>query len=340
MTRKEPTPPPAGGVKPPPPPAPPGEYVREDRVPAPKPTPPPSGVAVAEWLTAAEAQAQFLVPIGMAWDEEQQKPIPRGEAIELAKLDKPLDLEQNLQQYAVMRKQVLKFIGEQLVEAEYDSKGYPLPGKVNDYYQLPNYDKKQLAKVGAEKISSFFRFFAGPITLVSQAREKDYCDATVSIVLLDHFGRTVGSAISSCSTAESGFQGIGSKRKYGGYYVKENGRWVERTAPDFRAALNDVTARARKRALVQAVIVATCTDEIFEAAKEDEPERKTSTDLPTKMTIGKLKDTKLTQIDTDTLMKCAKWCRENNKHEKLAEACELIVDERRENLENGDPEPY
>ena len=318
MTRKEPTPPRAGAVKPRPPPA------------------PPSGVVVAERLTAAEAQAQFLVPIGMAWDEEQQKPIPRGEAIELAKLDKPLDLEQNLQQYAVMRKQVLKFIGEQLVEAEYDSKGYPLPGKVNDYYQLPNYDKKQLAKVGAEKISSFFRFFAGPITLVSQTREKDYCDATISIVLLDHFGRTVGSAISSCSTAESGFQSIGAKRKYGGFYE----RAVEKKAPDFRAALNDVTARARKRALVQAVIVATCTDEIFEAAKEDEPERKTSTDLPTKMTIGKFKGTKLVQIDTDTLMKCAKWCRENNKHEKLAEACELIVDERRENLENGDPEPY
>ncbi len=297
---------------------------------------------MAEWLTAAEALAQFKVPIGCAWDEEQQKPIPRGEAMELAKLDKPLDLEQNLKAYAVMREQVLKFIGQQLVEAEYDSKGYPLPGKVNDYYQLPNYDKKQLAKVGAEKISSFFRFFAGPIDLVSQAREKDYCDATVSIVLLDHFGRTVGSAISSCSTAEGGFQGIGSKRKYGGYYIKENGRWVERNAPDFRAALNDVTARARKRALVQAVIVATCTDEIFEAAKEDEPERKERPDdLPTKMTIGKFAGTKLRQIDTDTLMKCAKWCREHDKHEKLAEACELLVDERRQNLEDGDGEqPY
>ena len=315
--RKEPTPPRAGAVKPRPPPA------------------PPSGVVVAEWLTAAEAQAQFKVPLGMTWDEEQQKPIPRGEAIELAKLDKPLDLEQNLEQYAVMRKQVLKFIGEQLVEAEYNEKGYPVPGKLGDYYKLPNYDKQQLTKVGSEKISSFFRFFAGPITLVSQAREKDYCDATVSIVLLDHFGRTVGSAISSCSTAESGFQSIGAKRKYGGFYE----RAVEKKAPDFRAALNDVVARARKRALVQAVIVATCTDEIFEAGREDEPERKEPSDLPTKMTIGKLKGTKLRQIDTDTLMKCAKWCRDNNKHERLAEACELQADQRRQDLEDGE-QPY
>ena len=293
-----------------------------------------------ERLTAGEAQAQFLVPVGMSWDEDQQKPIPRGEAIELAKLDKPLDLAQNLEQYAAMRKQVLKFIGEQLVESEYTEKGYPVAGKLGDFYKLPNFDKKQLTKIGAEKISSFFRFFAGPVTLVSQSKDKDYCDATVSIVLLDHFGRTVGSAISSCSTAESGFQMVGSKRKYGGTYQKENGRWAEKTAPDFRAALNDVTARARKRALVQAVIVATCTDEIFEAAKEDEPERKErSGDLPTKMTIGKLKGTKLTQIDTDTLMKCAKRCREHNKHERLAEACELLVDERRETLEDGN-DPY
>lgn len=303
-------------------------------------TTPPQSV-VHESLTCAEAQAQFLVPIGMAWDEEQQKPIPRGEAMELAKLDKPLDLAQNLQQYAAMRQQVLKFIGEQLIEAEYNEKGYPLPGKVNDYYQLPNYDKKQLAKVGAEKIASFFRFFAGPIELLNQTKEKDYCDATVSIVLLDHFGRTVGSAMSACSTAEAGFQGIGSKRKYGGYYIKENGRWVERNAPDFRAALNDVTARARKRALVQAVIVATCTDEIFEAAKEDEPERKERSrdELPTTMLIGKLKGIKLTQIHTDSLMKCAKWCREHDKQERLAEACELQVDQRREDLEDGE-QPY
>ncbi|KKK94964.1 hypothetical protein LCGC14_2677540, partial [marine sediment metagenome] len=111
----------------------------------------------------------------------------------------------------------------------------------------------------------------------------------------------MGSAISSCSTAESGFQSVGAKRKYGGHYQQEHGDWIEKKAPDFRAALNDVTARARKRALVQAVIVATCTDEIFEGAREDEPERKSSAnDLPTKMTIGKLRGTKLTQIDTDT----------------------------------------
>ncbi len=300
-------------------------------------TTPPQSV-VHESLTCAEAQAQFLVPPGMVWSEEEQKPIARGQAIELAKLDKPLDLEQNLKAYGAMRQMVLKFVGEQLVESEYTDKGYPVTGKLGDFYKLPNFDKKQLTKIGAEKISSFFRFFAGPIELVSQTREQDYCDATVSIVLLDHFGRTVGSAISSCSTAEAGFQSIGAKRKYGGSYERDQ----EKRAPDFRAALNDVTARARKRALVQAVIVATCTDEIFEAAKEDEPERKEpSGNLPTKMTIGKLKGTKLRQIDTDTLMKCAEWCREHNKHEKLAEACELLVDERRQNLEDGDGEqPY
>jgi hypothetical protein len=296
---------------------------------------------VGERLTAAEAQAAFLVPIGMAWDEETQEPIPRGQAVELAKLEKPLDLEQNLQRYGAMRKAVLKFIAEQLVEAEYNKKGYPVPGKLGDYYRLPNYDKHQLTKVGGGKISSFFRFFAGPIELLNQTKEKDYCDATVSMVLLDHLGRTVGSAMSSCSTAESGFQSIGVKRKYGGHYENtRDGGTNEKRAPDFRAALNDVTARARKRALVQAVIVATCTDEIFEAAKEDEPERKDpSGDLPIKMTIGKFTGTKLKEIDTDTLMKCAKWCREHNKHEKLAEACELQADQRRQDLENGS-EPY
>jgi len=287
-------------------------------------------------LSSAEAQAQGKVSPGTVWDEELQRPIPRGEAIERANLSQPLDLAENLVRYAERRKQVLRFVADQLVEAEYNAKGYPVAGKLGDYYQLPNYDKKQLTKLGAEKVGSFFRFFAGPLTVVSQTKERDYCDATVSIVLLDQYGRTVGSAVSSCSTAEAGFQGLGAKRKYGGYYVKQDGRWTQKVPPDFRAALNDVTARARKRAFVQAVIVATCTDEIFEAATEDEPERERSNDLPSKMTIGKLKGTKLTEIETDMLLACAKWCREKGRHERLAEACELIADQRRESVEDAD----
>ena len=297
---------------------------------------------VAEHVTAAEAQATGLVPAGHVWDEELQQPIARGLAIASANLDKPLDLQRNLETYARNRQMVLRFMADQLTEAEYDEKGYPLPGKLGDYYKLPNYDKNQLTKIGAEKIGSLFRFFAGPIELVSQTKERDYCDATVSMTLVDQYHRVVGSAISACSTAESGFQGLGSKRKYGGYYVKESRKWVEKIPPDFRAALNDVTARARKRCLVQAIIVATCTDEIFEAARQDEPERQgTKTgDLPTTMSIGKLKGTKLVDIDTETLVKCATWCREHNKHDRLAEACELLVDQRRQSEEDTEDVPY
>ncbi len=293
--------------------------------------------AVGTRLTKADAGNKP----GHVWDEERQEFIPLGAALAIERWEKPADLEANLKQFTVMRKAVLDFVGRQLEEAKYNDKGYPVPGQLGDYYTLPNYDKKQLTKRGGGKVAAFFRFAAGPITVIGQTKERDYCDATVSMVLLDHLGRTVGSAVSGCSTAESGFQNVGAKRKYGGRYTKEGRDWKELVAPDFRAALNDVTARARKRCFVQAVILATCTDEVFDVSTVDEHEpTETRSELPTKMLIGDRKGEKLTEIESAVLVKCAAWCRNKGKYEKLAEACELIVDDRRETEEFDGEKPY
>ncbi len=286
------------------------------------------------WMTRAEAEADLTLtrPHGHGWSEQHQEWRPNGELIFAENMAKPTDLEANLEAYAKARATVLKFVAGQLQEAEYDKKKYPLKGKLHDYYTLPGRDKKALTKLGAEKIASFFRFAAGKPDVVSQTTERDYCDATVSGVLVDQFNRVAGSAVSSCSTAEAGFQSINSKRKYGGVYHQENREWVEDQAPDFRAALNDVMSRARKRCFVQATIVATATDEIFEVADEsggatEYPEP--ITEDPTLIPFGPQEGDSLSNCTTEFLERIRDWCEKKDKKPNTVKVITLLLIERK-----------
>jgi len=223
-------------------------------------------------LDAAAAQAQGLVPTGHVWDQQSQTAVPRGLALEAAMLERPLDLEKQLAWWKIQRDTLLKFVREYLQEAEYDSKGAPAPGKLHDYYVVPGSKQKALTKRGGEKLAQLFRYAKGETKLVGGTETADFVSQTVEVTLLDNYRRQVGSAVGSCSTAEAGFRSIWTQRKYGAVIEKdEQGESRVKTKPDWRAALNDVVARAGKRAFVQAVIVATAADEIFTTAEEADP---------------------------------------------------------------------
>lgn len=213
------------------------------------------GVEVRTRLTAAEAQAQGRVPPGQVWDEETQQAIARGVAIEAAQLERPLDLAAHLHDWKKNRETLVRFVKEYLEEASYDAKGRPIPGQMRDFYKVPGSQTKALTKRGGEKVANLFRFGKATTEVRDKTETKEYVSATVEVTLVDQYRRPIGSAVSACSTAESGFASDRAKQKY---------------ASDYRAALNDVVARAAKRAFVQAVIVAAAGDEMFTTAEDVE----------------------------------------------------------------------
>lgn len=175
-------------------------------------------------------------------------------------------LEEGLARYERTRKTLQRFVARHLVEGEYDTKGFLIPGREGDYYRLPGMEKRALTKRGAEKVADLFRYRRARTVTTKTVEERDYCSAIVRVELVDGYGRPVGSGESACSTAEGRFTSRKARKKYGAK-VDERGTEVE--APDLRAALNEVVAQAGKRAFVQAVIFATATDEIFQTAAEN-----------------------------------------------------------------------
>ncbi len=222
-------------------------------------------------FTAAEAQLNGLIKPGEAWDEATQKAIPRGEALEIAQLERPLDLAQQLATYQRNRKTLANFVRQYFEEAEYDARGNLVPGKLRDYYQFPGAPEdgpKALTKRGAEKLGQLYRYGRGVTRTVDKTETAEYTAATIEVELIDQYRRPIGSGVGSCTTAEGGFQTIGARKKYGGVWDEGAKSW--KRPADYRAALNDVVQRASKRAYAQAMIYATGADEFFTVAREDE----------------------------------------------------------------------
>ncbi|HMH81390.1 MAG TPA: hypothetical protein VK531_00860 [Gemmatimonadales bacterium] len=280
-------------------------------------------------FTAAEAQAQGLVPAGHVWDEETQQPIARGFALERAQLERAIDLGGHLEDWKRNREQLLTFVRNYLEEASYDGKGCPVQGQVRDFYKVPGAgETKALTKRGAEKLGTLFRFGKATTEIVARTETAEYVSATVQVTLVDQYRRPIGSAVSSCSTAEAGFRSVFAQKKYGAKIGKdEAGDFVVKTPGDFRAALNDVVARASKRAYVQAVIVATAADEVFTAAEEAEPKPPTEEEaqepktapapgprLPAVKALKQYAGKLLSEIPTDALVKIARTLRERAKN--------------------------
>jgi hypothetical protein len=270
-----------------------------------------------------------LPPPGMVRDAESGDLIPRGEDLMAAALERAPDLERQLQAWERNRKTVIRFTQQYLVESAYDEKGYPVPGQVGDYYKVPGAPTKALTKRGGEKVAQLLRFAKGQTKAVSMTETAEYVSATVEVTLLDQYRRPVGSAVSSCSTAEAGFRSQNARKKYGARTTKNGGDWVETAAPDYRAAVNDIVARAGKRAFVQAVIVAGALDEIFTAAEDTD-----RGDLPTHLPFKRDRRA-IADLTDHELAGVVEWCEEKGKYPDLIEACKLAQERRRE----GDEEP-
>lgn len=250
-----------------------------------------------------------------ARDTEERMPLSlalRNEAILAGE-----DMEKRL---AIVEKNnaiVRRFIAGQMHEAEYDKKGYPLKGKMHDFYTLPNYDKKCPTKQGAEKLAAFANLRRAKTYTVARECTKEFSMAEVQVELVDKFGQPAGSGDAAATTAESSFQG--ASKKYGG---------------DWRAAYNDILARAGKRAFVQAVIYATATDDIFdstgeiakkaEAAGVDEDETNRPR-FPEK--FGNVAGKYIDEQSTGALTKILQWCRKEAKNPKVYAPVADAIDE-------------
>lgn len=240
------------------------------------------------------------------------------------------DLEKRLATVEKNNAIVRRFIASQMLEAEYDKKGYPLKGKMHDFYTLPNYDKKCPTKQGAEKLAAFANLRRAKTYTVARECSKEFSMAEVQVELVDKFGQPAGSGDAAATTAESSFQG--AAKKYNG---------------DWRAAYNDVLARAGKRAFVQAVIYATATDDIFdstgeiakkaEAAGVDEDSETNRPRFPEK--FGNVGGKYVDELKSEELITIREWCKTKAKNPAtfapLVEAINEELESRRTDDDQG-----
>lgn len=277
---------------------------------------------VRTWLSKEEA-GQPLTH-GDVWSEDLQRFVPRGQQFAIDAAKREADPSYQLARYEERRSALLKFIAGKLREAEYDERGSPLKGKMHDFYILPGYDKKTITKGGNSKVMSYLGHRVSERHVTHAVFEQEFGSARVRVQLVDSFGQPVGAYEAACSTAEAGFQNDGTRRKYGAVIVKGE----EKHPPDYRASENDVVARAGKRAVVGAEIIAASLEEIFDLESstdragegEEEGERKPPRAQPPKakeeggpfMLIGDNKGTPLRQISAKELTSARAWCEKKN----------------------------
>lgn len=251
-----------------------------------------------------------------------------GEAL-AERLATPDNLVEQLDAYDRNRRVLMKFIATHLHESEYDERDrmkLPKAGAMNDYYLVPGATTKALTKLGAEKLGQLFRFRRGTTEVTHQLCTREICEVRVRVTLVDQYHRPAGAFESACTTQERSFQSERSKKKYSG---------------DFRAALNDVVARASKRAFVQAIIYSTATDEIFQAAAdpdEQADDQQVAAATPKVPTLppgkfGKWGGTPIADVPTPDLEKIYRFCTQEAKNPKvwepIATAAAEVLDNRR-----------
>jgi hypothetical protein len=171
------------------------------------------------------------------------------------------------EQYKRDRMALLRFVNDQLEEAEYGARGKIV--KVNDYYCLPGSKKKALSRRGADSTAEFFGIKILNMEEVRATLEKDYVSITERCTV--HRSDIIrGVREATCNSAEVKFQQPGNKKNYGAKVdFPQNGPpIIKEEVPDWRAAENDIRARAQKRAYVQAVIHAVCGADILEVADD------------------------------------------------------------------------
>lgn len=249
----------------------------------------------------------------------------------------PADLPRAFERWKDDREYVKKFLLTYLEESEYNDRGYPVNGRMHDYYKLPRTEDYRPTAVGAEKVALFFGLFKGPTELHVLSETKEYVSVKARVVLVDALGRVRGSAEKVGSSAEETFKQSLDK-KYKG---------------DFRAGLNDIASRVAKRAYVEAVSITCALGELFgEIAREKAGQKKQVTSgaqqdqradanrsadprpdargLPTVMPVGKHAGTPLVKLDSEFLKRARVACQGRGEYAKLAEAIDNVLEARRE----------
>lgn len=224
-------------------------------------------------------------------------PRPEVNIVEATPIVGMPDIKGQLENYRNNRATLVAFIRDYLVESNYKN-DRPVSGQLGDYYKVPYSSTWAPTKTGAEKIASLFNLFRCPPETTRCVETKEFCSVEVRVTLVGLDGRVRGGASASCTTAEKGFQDERSKKKYGG---------------DFRAAMNDIVARAGKRAYVQAVVVTCGLDEVFgtmarglNPAKEPKTSTPATRDFKTfidagQMPLGQSAGSPLRLLSTDYL---------------------------------------
>jgi hypothetical protein len=256
----------------------------------------------------------------------------------------PPDLRLALERWKDDREYVKRFLLDYLVECEYNDRGYPIAGRMHDYYKLPGKEEWRPTAVGAEKVALFFGLFKGPTETTILSEQKDYVSVKARVMLVDANGRVRGSAEKVGSSAESTFK-ESLEKKYKG---------------DFRAGLNDIASRIAKRAYVEAVCITCALGELFndiarEKAKQPKAQvaagaappppagpkradpKPNAQGLPTVMPIGTHAGEPLTSLKTEFLLKAREACRGRAEYDKLAEAIGEVLESRRETAEGAKP---
>jgi hypothetical protein len=209
-------------------------------------------------------QAGQPLTLGDVWSEDLQRFIPLGQQVALDRERREADPAYQLTLYEKQRSAILNFVATKLTECEYDAKGYPLPGKMHDYYILPGYKAKTATKACVSKVLNLLRLRVAKRRVTNSNFTADHGSARVMVELVDSAGQPAGAYEAACSTAEAAFQSDGVRKKYGARYERVKGEYTEVSPPDFRAAENDIVARAGKRATTGATIVAASLEEIFD----------------------------------------------------------------------------
>jgi hypothetical protein len=249
--------------------------------------------------------------------------------LERAQLERPLDLAKNFEAMEKNRATLVKFVAGKMAESAYKPDKYPVSGQMHDFYRLPGFDKKVLTKQGSEKLAQLFGLRRARTESVDRACTKEFSMAVVRVTLVDRFGYPAGSGEAACTTAETGIQR--SAKKY------DN---------DFRAALNDVVAKAGKRAFTQAVVYATATDEMFDVtgtpekaveATGTEEEKKPAPRFPEK--FGSVGGKLVSEVSIPELVKVADWCRTKAKNPKAVQPMLEAIEEELDRRRDGEDEP-
>lgn len=289
------------------------------------PTPPAPGPA-----DPAPAPAPIRTAAGEPVDPYTGEVLPARVQVERAHPDLKLALER----WHDDREYVKAFLRDHLRESEYNDKGWPITGRMHDYYRLgPQKDEYRPTADGAQKVALFFGLFKGPTDVTVLTESKEYISVRVRVVLVDGQGRARGSAEKVLSSAEATFQ-------------KSDGGLLDKYHGDARAAFNDVASRAAKRAFVEAVSITCALGDLFNdigrerrAAAKAGTASSTATKIadpkldqlgrPTVMPVGPYAGVPLKVLESEYLKKAREACRGRAEYGRLAEAIDDLLEHRR-----------